>query len=268
VAALWCSGLSGGLSSGLNGEGWWPFGALVRVAAAGAETEKTTARSGKDGANAGNGGFRNDKEGNDGVAGALIPDDPALNYALRRQMKKAPAPKLPLTVRLKNSVWRYGPRFSAGYRLNKFACSVGDCWYHQFSIMAYPLAMASLTNPWWRLLRFGLGIEAGGETTQKRERWWQRNQSMYGVISLGMQYPHRVTPFLDFVLTLGAIHRHIYNKDLFHFAHSVGIETGAAVFIWKHFQLGASVGWRRSVIKVDPKSLYYDSFTMNVWLGV
>lgn len=197
----------------------------------------------------------------------LIEDDPALSRALRLQMKEPEPPEMSAGERLAGSMWRYGPRFTAGYRLGKLACSVGDCWYHQFSLMFYPLAIATMQNPWWRLVRFGLGVEGGGETEQTRQRWWQRNQTLAGVIALGLQLPHRVTPYVDFVVTMGALHRHIYNKDLFHFVHSVGLEAGAAVFVWRSFLLEASAGWRRSVVKVDPKTLYYDTFTFKIGMG-
>ena len=197
-------------------------------------------------------------------SGPLIPDDPGLDRALRQQLR-SPAP--PRVEKLKALMWRYGSRMNLSYRWGKFACSVSSCAYHQFSLMFYPVAMAAPSSPYWRMLRLGIGVEGGGETTQKRERWWQRNQTLAGVLSLGVQFPYRVTPFFDFIVTMGALHRNIYNKDLFHFTHSVGLEAGVTVFAASWFGVTASLGWRRWVIKVNPKSLYYDTFTVATGVG-
>lgn len=194
----------------------------------------------------------------------FIQEDPGLDRALRKQLKK---PQPTTSERLARNMWRYGSRLNLAYRWGKFACATSSCPYHQFSLVIYPMAMAAPKGPFWRMVRLGVGLEAGGETTQSREKWWQRNQTIAGVLSLGLQYPYRVTPFVDFIVTLGAIHRNIYNKDLFHFAHSVGIEAGVTVFAASWFGVTASLGWRRWVIKVDPKDLYYDTLTFSTGIG-
>lgn len=198
-------------------------------------------------------------------------DDPALNRELELQLtlperppspvKKVKKPGPPPKIR-----W-FGPRVQLGYRIGQFACALAPCWYHQFSLMFYPVAFSSPRNIWWRILRFGVGMEGGGETTQERQKSWQRNHHLAGNLSIGVQYPWRVTPYLDWIITLGALHRHIYNKDLFVFAHSLGLEAGAAVYVAGSFNLATSVGWRRWVAKTEPQSMYYDTVTLNFAVG-
>jgi len=194
----------------------------------------------------------------------IIDDDPGMDMALKEQLKP---PKKTAGEMLDHAMWRFGSRMVVGYRWSKFACSVSSCPYHSFSLMFYPVAMAKAESPVWRMIRIGLGLEGGGETTQTREKWWMRNQVLAAVVSLGMQFPYRVTPFIDFVVALGAVHRNIYNKDLFHFTHSLGIEAGATVFPVKWLGLTATLGWRRWVIKTNPDSLYYDTFTFMTGIG-
>lgn len=194
----------------------------------------------------------------------LIDDDPGLDLALKQQMQ---TPEKGMTEKLSSQMWGFGPRMTLGYRWSKSACAVSSCPYHQFSIVFHPIAIAALENPVLRMIRLGIGIEGGGETTQARHKWWSRNHSLAAVISIGFQFPHRVTPFLDFLMTLGALHRNIYNKDLFHFAHSLGIEGGVTVFPLSRLYITAAVGWRRWVIKTSQNSLYYDSFTFMTGIG-
>lgn len=195
-------------------------------------------------------------------------DDPELDRELenqfslpvRRLSPKKPKAALP-------SPRFHGPRFQVGYRLSQFACAVEPCWYHQFSLMFYPIAFAKPERLWLRMMRIGLGMEAGGETTQKRDRKLQRNHHMAAQISLGIQYPWRVTPYLDWVLTLGSIHRNIYNKDAFIFAFSSGLDVGGSVFIVGPLNAGLSLGWRRYVMQTKPISMYYDTFVLTLTLG-
>lgn len=203
-------------------------------------------------------------------SGPLI-DDPEMNRELEVQIKLKPRPKVvKKKVKKKKPPPKYrwnGPRVQIGYRIGQFACALKPCWYHQFSIAFYPVAFSNAESMWWRVLRFGIGMEGGGETTQDRKKKWQRNHHLGGLLSIGIQYPWRVTPYLDWIFTLGAIHRHVFNKDLFHFAHSVGLEVGAAVYVAGPFNLAMSVGWRRWVMKTEPDSTYYDTVTVNFTFG-
>ncbi len=194
----------------------------------------------------------------------LIDDDPGLDLALKQQMK---TPEKSRLEKLSDRMWQFGPRMTLGYRWSKSACAVSACPFHQFSLVFHPFAIAGPKNPVFRTVRLGIGIEGGGETTQTREKWWSRNHSLAAILSFGVQFPQRVTPFADFVMTLGALHRNIYNQDLFHFAHSMGIEAGVSIFPLSRLQVTAAVGWRRWVIKTDTDSLYYDSFTFITGVG-
>ena len=193
----------------------------------------------------------------------LVNMDPGMNHALVQILRQA--------HRKTHKAWkgpgRQGPRVVLAYRLGQFACETGPCWYHQFSLMLYPIAMGDPETPAWKMIRFGIGIEGGGERTQSVGHWWQRHHHLAAVLSAGAQYPARVTPWLDFVVTLGAVHRNLYGKDLFNFAYSMGLDLGAAWFVAGPFNVNASVGWRHWVVNAKP-DIGYDTVTITAGLGI
>ena len=134
-------------------------------------------------------------------------------------------------------------------------------------IMFYPTAWLD-SQGFWRALRFGIGLVAAGESTQERTKWWQHNFGLEVALALGLQYPARFTPYAEFVLGLGALHRNIYNKDFIEFAYSVGLEAGFEVYLTGHFNLGMAFGWRRSVVNSPGGSFYADSWTLSVGIGL
>ncbi|MCD6499713.1 MAG: hypothetical protein J7M25_15585 [Deltaproteobacteria bacterium] len=193
----------------------------------------------------------------------LVDMDPAMNHALVQLLHQA--------HRKPHEAWkgpgRQGPRAVLAYRLGQFACETRPCWYHQFSLMLYPIAMGDPETAAWKMIRFGIGIEGGGERSQTLGHWWQRHHHLAAVLSLGAQYPARVTPWIDFVVTLGAVHRNLYGKDLFNFAYSTGLEVGAAWFVAGPFNVNASVGWRHWVVNAKP-DIGYDTITITAGLGI
>lgn len=190
----------------------------------------------------------------------FVPDDPLMNHLVERWVRSKAQP----------SGWgprRQGPRSFVGYRLAAFDCVVRSCWYHEAVITIYPIAMAGPDAGAARLFRLGLGLEGGGERTLDPQKSWQHHQHLAGVISFGLQYPWRVTPFVDFVATLGAVHRNLYNKDFFDFSYSLGLDFGASIFFYGRYHVTGSVGWRRWVVRSDIARLYYDSLTITAGLG-
>jgi len=162
----------------------------------------------------------------------------------------------------------HGARFRMFYKGYQFLCAAAQsaCMYNGMGFMFYPTAFLDSTG-FWRALRFGIGLMAAGESTQVRTRWWQHNFGLEVALALGLQYPARFTPYAEFVLGLGALHRNIYNKDFIEFAYSVGIEAGFEVYLTGHFNLGASFGWRRSVVNTPGGSFYADGWTLSVGFG-
>ncbi len=163
----------------------------------------------------------------------------------------------------------HGARFRLFYKSYEFLCALRSpaCLYNGMGMMFYPTAWLDLQG-FWRAVRLGIGLAAAGESKQNRTKWWQHNFGLEVVLAAGLQYPARFTPYGEFVLGLGALHRNIYNKDFIDFAYSVGFEAGFEVYLTGHFHLGASVGWRRSVVNTGGGSFYADSWTVSVGLGL
>jgi hypothetical protein len=192
-------------------------------------------------------------------------DDPGIQRSIEGVLEEArtgsfePAPTGP-----------HGSRFRAFYKGYGFICTLKNasaCWYSGLGIMFYPTAWLDLTG-FWRVLRLGIGMAGAGESKQDRTRWWQHNFGLEVALALGLQYPARFTPYGEFVLGLGALHRNIYNKDFIEFAFSVGLEVGFEVYLTGHFNLGVALGWRRSMVNTGAGVFYANSFTFSVGIGL
>ncbi len=163
----------------------------------------------------------------------------------------------------------HGARFRLFYKGYQFLCALENpaCMYNGMGMMFYPTAWLD-SSGFWRALRFGIGLMGAGESKQDRTRWWQHNFGMEVLLALGLQYPARFTPYAEFVLGLGALHRNIYNKDLIDFAYSVGLEAGFEVYLTGHFNLNAAFGWRYSQVNTAGGSFYANSWTVSVGIGL
>lgn len=152
-----------------------------------------------------------------------------------------------------------GPRLKLGYR----TFSVTDLGARH---ARYHCATADLYI-YSGLVRTGLGLEGGTETTQRD------NFILGSTINLGAQYPARLTPFVDLILGLGVARRDLYNQDLVGFAYSFGIEAGTELFVYGGLLISAGLGWRRQVLRhggndqVEAVYVYYDSLTVKLALG-
>ncbi len=163
----------------------------------------------------------------------------------------------------------HGSRFRLFYKSYEFMCALENpaCLYNGMGMMFYPTAWLDSTG-FWRNLRFGIGLMGAGETKQATSKWWQHNFGLEVLLALGLQYPARFTPYTEFVLGLGALHRNIYNKDFIEFAYSVGIEAGFEVYLTGHFNLNAAFGWRRSLVNTPGGAFYADSWTVSLGIGL
>ncbi len=163
----------------------------------------------------------------------------------------------------------HGSRFRLFYKSFQFMCAMEDpaCLYNGMGMMFYPTAWLDSTG-FWRSVRFGIGLMGAGESKQSTSKWWQHNFGLEVLLALGLQYPARFTPYGEFVLGMGALHRNIYNKDFIEFAYSVGIEAGFEVYLTGHMNLNAAFGWRRSLVNTAGGSFYADSWTVSVGLGL
>ena len=152
-----------------------------------------------------------------------------------------------------------GPTLKAGYRF--FSVSdMGDTtdYYHLLEVEYYFVS-------WF--VRAAGGMEVGFDSNPRS------NVLIAATLRGGVQYPYRITPFCDLVVSLGALKRDVFDQDLWGFAYSFGIDLGGEFFVTDRFLLSLALGWRRPVfrytgnVSVQPADVYFDSFTLRVAAG-
>ena len=152
-----------------------------------------------------------------------------------------------------------GASLRVGYRGFSVAEMAGrDSWYDNVTVDFYPVS---------KIVRAGGGIEFGGDTSE------QDNYLLSGTITAGVQWPWRVTPFLDFTLCFGALRWEVFHQEMWSFAYQVGLEVGADFFVHDKWFVSTAIGWRHVVFRhpgdeqVEPADVYHDSFTVKVSMG-
>jgi hypothetical protein len=151
-----------------------------------------------------------------------------------------------------------GPRLKVGYRTFSVGEMGGrDARYHGAAIDVFVYS---------GIVRVGPGLEATADDTERD------NFLIAGVINLGVQYPARLTPFLDFTWGGGVLRRDVLDQDLVDFAYHVGIEGGGELFVGPVL-VSLTLGWRRQAFRyeendqVEAVYVTFDSFTAKVGFG-
>jgi hypothetical protein len=160
----------------------------------------------------------------------------------------------------------HGGRFRLFYRAYQFDCVDRACWYQSAGLAIYPTAFLDAKG-FGRAIRFGLGLAGAGENTQARTRWWQHHFSLEALVLLGLQYPARVTPYLELAIGLGAMHRNVYNQDSIELTYSFGLDAGLEIFLVGGLHWLGSVGWRRSIVGTGVTSRFADSVILQTGFG-
>jgi len=161
-------------------------------------------------------------------------------------------------------------RFEASYRFFQIADPFGGGLpFHLVELNGYPVS---------GIFRLGLSLAAGG--AQRYAAW------MVEVgLSAGVQYPWRVTPFLDLRFSAGVLGADVFDRKVVSYEYRPSIEGGLEVFIAGRFHLTAAVGWAHPIYggvdgkaiqqmidagqdpKFDVQDLSFDTVTARVGLG-
>jgi hypothetical protein len=141
------------------------------------------------------------------------------------------------------------PRLKASYRLFSLAGLEGaPMWLHGAQLDVY-----ALSRRWARL---GFELEGGGGDTRLVGTPARLSYGLGG-LTAAVQYPARVTPFLegrfvagvlsgqlDGALTIGGAS--LGGSSATAWAYGGGLETGAEIYVYRRVYLSAALGWMRT----------------------
>lgn len=162
---------------------------------------------------------------------------------------------------------QYNPRLKISYRLLSIPNLDGSAiWLHGAQLDAYALSR--------RWIRVGLELGGGTGHTTLSQTGAQLSYGTAGV-SVGIQYPWRVTPFvegrfaggvlagsLDSAMTIAGVT--ITDPSAVTWMYGGGIETGVEVYAWKRMYLSVAIGW----VRTTWRGIDYNAFVANPTAGV
>jgi hypothetical protein len=170
----------------------------------------------------------------------------------------------------KKANWRthYVPRVKLGYRrLSAAGLEGGTIDFNVIELSYYPSS---------RILRFGMEA-AFGWGADPYNSWFFTAGAV-----LGVQYPWRVTPFIEARFNAGLLGGSYMGQSAVSWVYTGGIDTGIEVYVARRFYLSAAIGWVHPTYsgidveyvkahpQLDPerKEFANDSFTFKFGIGL
>jgi hypothetical protein len=139
-----------------------------------------------------------------------------------------PDPKLSLGLRLRPPT----THLEVSYRYLAVRDPFGGSLpFHLVELDGYPVS---------RYVRVGLSATGGAST---RRSAWMANVGF----SIGVQYPWRVTPFLDLRFVAGVIGAYIVDRSVVSYEFHPALEGGIDVFLKASVHLVVAVGWAHPI---------------------
>lgn len=149
--------------------------------------------------------------------------------------------------------------FVLGYRQFAIADRLGrDQTWHLASVEVTPLRRYARLN-----LITEIGFE-GGEAARSDDR---ADVMLVQKFGLGAQYPHWVTPLIEFQGGVGLARVELFERNDLVFVYTLGLDGGAQWAVTRWLFLHASIGWLRPTFQWPDRSLYYDRMTFKVGVG-
>ncbi len=177
--------------------------------------------------------------------------------ATRTATEAAPEPQL--VFRGQKQPPRRSAAFVLGYRQFTIADRLGrEQVWHLGSVEVTPLR---------RYVRLNLVTEVGFEGGEAARAGDQADFMLVEKLGFGAQYPHWVTPFVEFQVGAGLGRVELFERNDLAFVYSLGLDLGAQWAVTKWLFLHAAVGWVRPSLRVSSKTLFYDRVTFKLGLG-
>jgi hypothetical protein len=128
----------------------------------------------------------------------------------------------------------------------------GEGHAHALSIEGFPL---SSYVPW---LRVGIGLDIGFRVTDPHTDW-----EMRGFVTLGLQYPRRITPYASVSIGGGTMYQKRFGQGQTHGLLGINADAGTTFKISRTFVADLSVGYMFTMFN----DLGFHSFTLRVAFG-
>jgi hypothetical protein len=128
--------------------------------------------------------------------------------------------------------------------------------------------LASLeVAPLRRYVRLNLITEFGVEGGEAARAGDRADMMLLERIGLGIQYPHFVTPLVEFQGGVGGARVELFHRNDLAFLYTLGVDAGAQWAVTKWMYLHAVIGWIRPTFRWSDRTAAYDRFTFKVGVG-
>lgn len=162
--------------------------------------------------------------------------------------------------------YRRGPKppersaaFLFGYRYFRIQDMLGrpQDW-HVASIEVTPVR---------RYVRVNLVTEVGFEGGPAATSGDRADLLLMERLGLGMQYPHVVTPFLEFQGGAGGARVELFGRNDIALLYALGLDGGAQWSLGGHMFVHAAIGWIRPTFVWPERTVSYDRVTFKLGVG-
>jgi hypothetical protein len=128
--------------------------------------------------------------------------------------------------------------------------------------------LASLeVSPLRRFVRLSLITEFGVEGGEAARAGDRADMMLLERVGLGVQYPHFVTPLVEFQAGVGGARVELFQRNDVAFLYTLGLDAGAQFAVTKWMYIHAVVGWIRPTFRWPNRSASYDRVTFKVGVG-
>ena len=128
--------------------------------------------------------------------------------------------------------------------------------------------LASLeVTPLRRYFRLNLITEFGVEGGEAARAGDRADMMLLERLGIGVQYPHFVTPLVEFQAGVGGARVELFQRNDLAFLYTLGLDAGAQWAVTKWMYLHAVIGWIRPTFRWPDRTAAYDRFTFKVGVG-